>query len=267
MASIIRPTTIGQLGTLAVASNRRKLRSVLRLLVTANVPSWPTTIGQLGTSAVASNRRKLRSVLRLLATANLVTSAPIVVTLMMEAIRSCDTAVHIKTTRRNIPVEGILHSHRREIFKSYKNFLNSLRWLVQVKFYVEISSFWISDQILASNIKSLPVSGIFVKKWHVISNFRFLDACFNMGSKFHMKYKDISFQSQPKSLYSCQLLDSAILFISDQLWTGYWMSPFQQDALRKTAQQNKYECEKYTTVVATSVSEIFHCREWNRYEM
>jgi hypothetical protein len=41
--SIIRVTRIGELGTLAVTSNRSKLRrntsSVLQLLVTANVPN------------------------------------------------------------------------------------------------------------------------------------------------------------------------------------------------------------------------------------
>jgi hypothetical protein len=38
---------------------------------------------------------------------------------MMEALRSTDTAVLTRATRRNIPEDGILHSRRRENLKSY----------------------------------------------------------------------------------------------------------------------------------------------------
>jgi hypothetical protein len=61
----------------------------------------------------------LRSVLRLLITANVAASLPILVTLMMESIRSSVTSVLKRATRRNIPGDGILHSHRRENLKSY----------------------------------------------------------------------------------------------------------------------------------------------------
>jgi hypothetical protein len=40
-------------------------------------------------------------------------------TLKMEAIRSSETSVHTRSTRRHIPEDGILHSHRRENLKSY----------------------------------------------------------------------------------------------------------------------------------------------------
>jgi hypothetical protein len=40
-------------------------------------------------------------------------------TLKMEAIRSSETSVHTRSTRRQIPEDGILHSHRRENLKSY----------------------------------------------------------------------------------------------------------------------------------------------------
>jgi hypothetical protein len=54
----------------------------------------------------------------LLVTANDVSSSPILVTLMMEAIRSSETLVLTGTTWRNIPEDGILHGHRRENLKS-----------------------------------------------------------------------------------------------------------------------------------------------------
>jgi hypothetical protein len=37
----------------------------------------------------------------------------------MQAIRSSETLVHTRSTKRDIPEDGILHSHRRENLKSY----------------------------------------------------------------------------------------------------------------------------------------------------
>jgi hypothetical protein len=88
-ATIIRETRIGELGTLAVTSNRRTLR----------------------------RNTDLRSVRRLLVTAN-VSSSPILVTLMMEALSSSEISVLTRTIQRNIPGD-ILHSYRRENLKSY----------------------------------------------------------------------------------------------------------------------------------------------------
>jgi hypothetical protein len=71
-----------------------------------------TRIGELGTLAVTSNRRKilyifLRSVRRFLVRTN-VPSSPILVTLMMEALRSSATSVLIRSTLSNIPEDTIL---------------------------------------------------------------------------------------------------------------------------------------------------------------
>jgi hypothetical protein len=60
----------------------------------------------------------LRSVFRLLVTEN-VPRSPILVTLMMETIRSSETSVLTGDTRRHIPEESIVHSHRRQNLKSY----------------------------------------------------------------------------------------------------------------------------------------------------
>jgi hypothetical protein len=61
----------------------------------------------------------LRSLLRLLVTANVVPSSPVLVTLMMEEIRSSEESVHERASWRHITEDGILHSHLRGNLKSY----------------------------------------------------------------------------------------------------------------------------------------------------
>jgi hypothetical protein len=53
----------------------------------------------------------------LLATANVAYNQPIIAILMIEAIRSSETSAITRPKKRNIPEDGILHSHRRENLK------------------------------------------------------------------------------------------------------------------------------------------------------
>jgi hypothetical protein len=62
----------------------------------------------------------------LLVMATIVPSSLILVTMMMEALRSSETSILTRTTWHNIPEDSILHSHLCENLKSYMIFYCSM---------------------------------------------------------------------------------------------------------------------------------------------
>jgi hypothetical protein len=72
-----------------------------------------TRICELGTTLAVTSKR------RTLVTPNVVLISPILVTLMEQALSSSETSVLARAKRRNFSEDAILHSHRRENFKSY----------------------------------------------------------------------------------------------------------------------------------------------------
>jgi hypothetical protein len=114
-----------------------------------------------------------------LVTANSVPSSPILITLMMEELCSSKTSVITTTTRRNIPEDGILHSHRRKNLKSY---IALTSWTVAGTWCVSCevrTGFYIpEDDILHShrreNIKSyIALAGWTLKQGRDVSPVRY----------------------------------------------------------------------------------------------
>jgi hypothetical protein len=104
---------------------------------------------------------------RLLVTASVIPSSAILVTMMKEALRSSEMSVLTRATWRNVSEDAILHSHRREYFKSY---IALTGWTLYRRCNVspvkyELGSYIPEDDILHSHCRGNLKSYIALTVW------------------------------------------------------------------------------------------------------
>jgi hypothetical protein len=104
---------------------------------------------------------------RLLVIAKVSPRAPIFVTLMMETVRSSETSVLTRATRRIIPEDSILHSH---YCKNLKSYIALTGWVLYQRFSVfpvwfELGFYIPEDGILHSHRRDSLKSYITLTDW------------------------------------------------------------------------------------------------------
>jgi hypothetical protein len=93
-----------------------------------------------------------------------VPSSPILVTFVLQVIRSSETSVLTRATRRKIPKEIILHCHRQEHFKFYTLIdIYYVRFEVFTAVTMKNGVFW--DVTPCDSCKNRRFEGTFLSSW------------------------------------------------------------------------------------------------------